>query len=64
MPKFQGSGFLLDLPDDCIDASSNAFVLPEHGGYSPSLTIRFEKADEATNLSDYVDRQLMNSEEK
>lgn len=42
MAAFQGSGFVVELPDGTSDASSYAFVLPDGEGYAPNLTVRFE----------------------
>jgi len=42
MPKFQGSGFVVELPEGCIDMSAYTFVLPVKSGFSPNLVIRFE----------------------
>lgn len=58
MPKFQGSGFALQIPGDCIDASAYTFVLPENGGFSPNLTIRFERVEGAPDLNEYVEGQM------
>ena len=54
MPNFQGSGFTIELPDDCIDASSYAFVLPECEGFSANLTVRFEPAIDVSDLQAHV----------
>ena len=54
MIKFQGSGFTLPLPDDCMDGSSYTFVLPENGGYSPNMNIRFQSAVHVKDLKAYV----------
>ena len=41
MPLFQGSGFSLELPDDCADASAYTFLLPMPDGaaMAPFITI-------------------------
>ncbi|WED22955.1 DUF1795 domain-containing protein [Vibrio sp. JC009] len=54
MSQFQGSGFVIDLPEKCWDASSYTFVLPEEGGFSPNLTIRFELVPEGYELEKSV----------
>jgi hypothetical protein len=58
MQKFEGSGFSLDLPDDCVDASSYTFVLPENNGYSPNLSIRSESAVTIKDLKGHVNAML------
>jgi hypothetical protein len=47
MPKFQGSGFSLELPEGTIDASNYGFALPGTGGASPTLTISISKAGDS-----------------
>lgn len=64
MPQFQGSGFALALPDDCHDASAYAFVLPEHRGFSPNLTIRFEDVEPGVDVQQYADRALTSLSEQ
>ena len=58
MPKFQGSGFDLELPSKCIDASAYTFVLPGGEGFSPNLVIRFENIEDTVDLKQYADDQL------
>jgi hypothetical protein len=58
MPNFQGSGFTMELPEDCMDASSYAFVLPEYNGFSPNLTIRFEPTTDVSDLQAHVNISL------
>ena len=58
MPNFQGSGFTMELPDDCMDASSYAFVLPENNGFSANLTVRFESAVHVSDLQAHVNLSL------
>ena len=47
MPKFQGSGFSLELPDGTVDASNYGFALPGTGGANPTLTISISRAEDA-----------------
>jgi hypothetical protein len=47
MPKFQGSGFSLELPGGTVDASNYGFALPGSGGANPTLTIRITKTAHA-----------------
>lgn len=47
MPKFQGSGFSLELPNGTVDVSNYGFALPGDGGANPTLTITFAKLDKA-----------------
>jgi len=56
MPKFQGSGFSLELPDGTTDASNYGFALPGTGGANPTLTISFAKAEQ-TDLGTLFDEQ-------
>lgn len=58
MPNFQGSGFTMELPDDCMDASAYAFVLPENNGFSANLTVRFEPATYVSDLQEHVNMSL------
>jgi hypothetical protein len=58
MPAFQGSGFTIEVPDGCTDASSYAFVLPVNGGYSASLNIRFQSAKTIKDLPAHVNTGL------
>ena len=56
MSKFIGSGFVLDVPEKCQDASCYTFVLPSEKNFAPYLTIKFEKAMDDVNLSEYADK--------
>jgi hypothetical protein len=58
MPNFQGAGFTIDLPEDCTDASSYTFVLPENNGFSASLIIRHESAAQVDNLKTHINVSL------
>lgn len=58
MPNFQGTGFTIELPDDCIDASTYTFVLPENNGFSATLNIRHESAVEVSNLKAHINVSL------
>jgi hypothetical protein len=58
MAKFQGSGFSIDVPDDCVDATSYMFVLPENNGYSANLSIRSESAVTVSDLTAHVNSML------
>ena len=58
MPNFQGSGFTVELPDDCTDASAYTFVLPENAGYSANLTIRFEPVVDVPDLKTHINKSL------
>lgn len=57
MPSFQGSGFLIGLPEGCTDASAYTFVLPPEGGYTPYITIKAERLREPQELKAYVSKQ-------
>ena len=58
MATFQGSGFAIDIPAGCTDASVYTFALPNVDGFSPYIIIRFEAVKEPLNLSAYVNKQL------
>lgn len=51
--KFQGSGFVIELPEGSLDASSYTFAFPDLGNFSPNLTVRFEAA-ESVDLDAHV----------
>lgn len=55
MPHFQGSGFSVELPDDCADASAYTFLLPtpENAQLAPFISIQTE-ALEGGNLESHV----------
>ena len=57
MPKFQGSGFSVELPEEVMDASSYCFSFPEAGEFSPHLTIKFEQQTDKPDLNAYVSKQ-------
>jgi hypothetical protein len=58
MHTFQGSGFTMALPDNCMDASAYAFVLPENAGFSANLSVRFEPAPGVNDLQAHVNVSL------
>ena len=58
MPKFQGSGFVMDVPENCVDGSAYTFVLPEQGGFAASLLVRFEKVVGAFDLQKSAKEEL------
>lgn len=58
MTQFQGSGFSIELPDNCTDASAYTFVLPYNRGFSANLTIRFEHVPEGYQLEKSVQEEL------
>ena len=64
MAKFQGSGFVLDLPDGSVDASTYAFALPSDGEYPPSLIIRFERQRHLPDLGAYAATERRMLEER
>ena len=57
MPSFQGSGFIIGLPDGCTDASAYTFLLPTQGSYTPYLTIKAERLTQAVDLESYANKQ-------
>ena len=59
MPTFQGSGFSIELPEATHDVSSYGFVFPDLGDFSPSLTVRFEKAKDAPDLKAYAHKKIL-----
>ena len=58
MAQFQGLGFTIDVPDNCEDASSYTFVLPDEGNYAPNITIRFENVEADFDLKKSVNADL------
>lgn len=58
MTAFQGSGFSVDVPAGCTDASIYTFALPPVDGFSPYIVIRFEVVKEPLDLTAYVNKQL------
>ena len=58
MATFQGSGFAIDIPAGCTDASVYTFALPNVDAFSPYIIIRFEAVKEPLDLSAYVNKQL------
>ncbi|MEJ1356161.1 MAG: DcrB-related protein [Candidatus Sedimenticola sp. (ex Thyasira tokunagai)] len=64
MPMFQGSGFVIDVPEECVDASVYTFAFPEKGGYAANLMVRFEAVVGAFDLQKYVKEQLDGLQQK
>ena len=58
MATFQGSGFAIDIPAGCTDASIYTFALPVADGFSPYIVIRFETVKDPLDLLAYVKKQL------
>jgi hypothetical protein len=58
MPNFQGAGFNIELPENCTDASTYTFVLPECNGFSATLNIRHESAAEVGDLKTHINVSL------
>ncbi|MCF6281490.1 MAG: DcrB-related protein [Candidatus Polarisedimenticolaceae bacterium] len=58
MPKFQGSGFAVELPEGLLDFSTYTYVLPVKSGFSPNLVIRFELVQGKPDLIDYVKQAM------
>jgi len=60
MPHFQGSGFSVELPDDCADASAYTFILPtpKDAQFAPFVVIKAE-ALAADTLESHVRAQHM-----
>ena len=56
MLNFQGSGFLIDLPEGSADASSYTFVLPSEGDFTAYVTIKSERLRDPLELKEYVDK--------
>jgi hypothetical protein len=63
MPSFQGSGFLIGLPEGCTDASAYTFVLPSDGEYTAYVTIRAQRLQESQDLKAYVSKQQASLQE-
>jgi len=58
MTQFQGSGFTIELPDNCTDASAYTFVLPFNQGFAANLTIRFELVPDGYQLEESMQEEL------
>ena len=58
MPVFYSSEFKIDLPDDCLNASTYAFVLPAQGGFRPSVVVKVEHFTERVVLQEHAEKQL------
>lgn len=56
MSEFQGSGFVVDVPEGCANASVYTFLLPTEGQFTPYVTIRFESLPDEADLDAYVTR--------
>jgi hypothetical protein len=63
MPSFQGSGFLIGLPEGCTDASAYTFVLPAEGEHTAYFTIKAERLRESQDLKAYVSKQQASLQE-
>lgn len=57
MPKFQGSGFSIELPNGTVDASNYGFALPGVGGANPTLTINSTAAQQADLGTIFAEKQ-------
>jgi hypothetical protein len=64
MPSFQGSGFAVEIPEQCTDSSIYTFALPEQGGFSANLVIRFERIVGDFDLLKDVKAQLDDFQQK
>lgn len=58
MPRYDGSDFSIDLPDEAINATVHAFAFPQGRLHTPTLFIRSEHPHSPVSLSDYVDSQV------
>lgn len=56
MAVFQGSGFLLDMPEGFVDATAYCFAFPMAGDFSPNLTIQFERRAEPPSLDEEMQK--------
>jgi hypothetical protein len=56
MPKFQGSGFSIALPEESADVSAYSFVLPmpKGGKFAPFITIQIERLTKDVQLEAHV----------
>ena len=57
MRIFQGSGFAIDLPEKCQDATSYTFLLPTEKQFTPYITVKFEKVTDKEDLAAYSEKQ-------
>ena len=58
MPSFQVSGFAIEVPEGCMDASSYTYVMPENNGFSANLNVRHESAVHVKDLQEHVNTTL------
>lgn len=63
MPSFQGSGFLIGLPEGCTDASAYTFLMSTKGQYTPYITIKSERLQQPQDLKAYVNKQQVSLQE-
>jgi len=54
---FQGSGFALEIPEGCADATVYTFLLPTEAQFTPYVTIKFERVGDDADLESYIAKQ-------
>jgi hypothetical protein len=58
MSRFQGTDFLINLPDGCSDESTYAFTLPGQGPFRPSVVIKTERLPAPVELPVFAAQQM------
>ena len=57
MTNFQGSGFLIDLPEGSSDVSAYSFVMPGDDKKTAYVTIKAHRMNAPQALQDYVEKE-------
>ena len=53
MPRFEGSDFSMELPEEYTDESTYAFAFPARGGFRPSVVVKTERLGGPVGLHEY-----------
>jgi len=59
MQNFQGSGFAVNIPEQCQDLSCYTFLLPTDKQYTPQVSIKFDRVSIDEDLNTFTSRQEM-----
>jgi hypothetical protein len=58
LPSFQGSDFVIELPEGAADVSTYAFAFPARRDFRPSIVIKTDALAAPVDLSAHVQEQL------
>ena len=58
MPRFAGSDFAIELPEEYTDESTYAFAFPGSGGFRPSVVVKTERLTVPVPLATFVLQQM------